>query len=285
MSFAPHPALRCPLCKLPLKIELATNSLCCGSQHSFDIARQGYVNLLGAQDKRSRDPGDSKAMIRARRDFLEAAYYQQIAAALQELLPTPLAADALVVDAGCGEGYYLQQLATGLGSAGQAPPSLLGFDISKWALQAAARRMEATWLVASNRNIPLEDQSVDVLLSLFGFPDYASFQRVLKPGGLMLVANSGPEHLLELREVIYPRIKEKPDRQDAAPLAAGFSRLAQQPINYRVPSIDQQAISQLLIMTPHLFRATAEGKQRAADLSELALTVDVELELWQKAAD
>jgi 23S rRNA (guanine745-N1)-methyltransferase len=274
-------------------MEQQGTSLQCGNGHSFDISRQGYVNLLGAQDKRSRDPGDGKSMITARRKFLDGGYYQPIAIRLSQLVEPLLAAnslaegsrveDALVADAGCGEGYYLQQLAEYLGETGKLLPAMLGFDISKWAMQAAARRFPATWLVASNRHIPLADQSADVILSLFGFPEYPAFQRILKKNGALLMVNAGPQHLIELREIIYPRIRFKYSDRVAAAETAGFSLVERTELSYNIAALGQEAIHQLLSMTPHMFRASSEGKRRAAALTELSLTVDVVFEILHSA--
>jgi 23S rRNA (guanine745-N1)-methyltransferase len=278
MNFLPHPALRCPLDNLPMEQQDA--SLQCSNGHSFDISRQGYVNLLGAQDKRSRDPGDGKAMITARRNFLDGGHYQPIAARVSQLVEASLATeDALVTDAGCGEGYYLQQLAENIGAAGKPLPAMLGFDISKWAMQSAARRFPATWLVASNRHIPLADQSADVVLSLFGFPEYPAFQRILKKTGALLLVNAGPQHLIELREIIYPRIRFKSSDRVAVAEAAGFSLEERTDLSFNIAALDQEAINQLLTMTPHMFRASSEGKRKAASLTELSLTVDVVFEV------
>lgn len=273
MSFLLHPALRCPLDQLPL--EQQDNSLRCGNLHSFDIARQGYVNLLAAQDKRSRDPGDSKAMIAARHDFLERSFYQPIAAQLNQLCEPLLGAGTSIVDAGCGEGYYLQQLLQHLEASGKPLPAVLGFDISKWAVQAAARRFAATWLVASNRQIPLAAESVDVALSLFGFPDFHAFARILKPGATLLLVSAGPRHLLELREVIYPEVRQSTADHTEAAAAAGFAAATRSELSYKIEAMPQTAIGQLLAMTPHLFRASSEGKLKAAALTELSLSVEV----------
>jgi 23S rRNA (guanine745-N1)-methyltransferase len=279
MSFTLHPALRCPLDSLP--IEREGNCLRCGNEHSFDIARQGYVNLLGAQDKRSRDPGDSKAMINARKSFLDAGHYQPIASRLYQLLEPLLEDCSLLIDAGCGEGYYLQQLTQAASDNNKSMPAIAAYDISKWALQAAARRLPATWLVASNRHIPLANQSADVLLSLFGFPEYAEFKRVLTQTGKLVMVSAGPKHLIELREIIYEDISASNSQRIEEAAAAGFSLCDSAELNYQIPTLDQDAISQLLTMTPHLFRASADGKRRAAGLSELAVTVDVVFEVLQ----
>lgn len=279
MNFTSHPALRCPLDKQPLLQRGA--SLQCPEGHNFDIARQGYVNLLSAQDKRSKDPGDSKAMIAARREFLSAGYYQILANAVCQNLEPLLDDDATLVDAGCGEGYYLQQLEKHLGAQSRPVPAIIGFDISKWAAQAAARTQAATWLVASNRHIPLAEQSADVVLSLFGFPRYDSFRRILKPGGRLLVVEAGPQHLIELRQVIYATLKAPAAPDLSAAESAGLHLLKRESVQFTTPTLDRAAIGQLLTMTPHLYRASSDGKARAAALEQLELSVDVVINVLQ----
>jgi 23S rRNA (guanine745-N1)-methyltransferase len=272
-KFLANPALICPIDQLPLLQQ--DNSLCCENKHSYDIARQGYVNLMSASDKRSKDPGDSKAMVVARRDFFDGGFYQPLAQHLYQLLAPLLKDNCTIVDAGCGEGYYPHYLQQQFAAAGNARPEILGFDISKWAVQAAAKRCPATWMVASNRNIPIADNTADAILSLFGFPAYASFRRVLKAESPLLLVNAGQQHLIELREVIYPEIKASQSRELEQALAAGFTLRESSPLTFKTPALGKQAISQLLGMTPHLFRATHEGKERASQLEQLAVTVDV----------
>ncbi len=102
----PFDQLICPLDKQPLQLNERT--WCCDNGHSFDIAKQGYVNLLPVQNKRSKDPGDSKAMVQARREYLNKGYYQPLAQALADTV-LAMGSQALL-DAGCGEGYYLRYL-------------------------------------------------------------------------------------------------------------------------------------------------------------------------------
>ena len=138
MSVSPFTALACPLDGAPLQRQ--GGSLRCADGHCFDLAAQGYVNLLPVQNKRSLDPGDSKEMVAARRRFLEAGHYQPIADAVARAVLAAAAPGRTLtcLDAGCGEGYYLRQLAAAAGNA--HPLALLGLDISKWAVQAAAKR-------------------------------------------------------------------------------------------------------------------------------------------------
>ena len=270
----PFQALACPLDGLPL--QLAGALWRCASGHSFDVAREGYVHLLPVQNKRSRDPGDSKEMVAARRRFLSAGHYQPIA---QAVIRSVLAARtergvANVLDAGCGEGYYLRQLASAQTSSRQL--ALIGLDISKWAVQAAAKQQrDATWLVGSNANLPVMDATLDSVLCMFGFPVYAEFARVLKPGGMLVQVDAGPDHLRELREIIYPTLKGA--RADDSRTPPGFQAPACETLRCDLELGSAEQIGDLLLMTPHLFRATAQGRARAAALTTLALTVDVRL--------
>lgn len=280
MNFNYSKHLRCPMDQLALRKD--DKQLSCDNGHAFDIARQGYVNLLGAGDKRSKDPGDSKAMVIARREFLQCGHYLPVSAMLAQLV-APLAGDSsVIVDAGCGEGYYLEQLQQHLQHSSSGTPEMIGFDISKWAVQAATRRLDATWLVASNRNIPLAPNSVDCLLSLFGFPVFNAFITVLKPGGTLLSVTAGPQHLIELREILYPNVKHSESTSLQQALEAGFCEGELSTLQFTTAPLSQPEISHLLTMTPHLFRASHDGKANAARLQAFPVTVQVQFQQLYK---
>ncbi|MDP5054099.1 MAG: methyltransferase domain-containing protein, partial [Congregibacter sp.] len=234
---------------------------------------------LSAADKRSRDPGDSAAMIAARHRFLEAGHYRCLADSVGDMLMPYLVPDSVIVDAGCGEGYYLASLRERLIATGQSQPVLVGFDISKPAMQTAARRFAATWLVASNRNVPLMDASVDIVIDMFGFPDFRSFARILKPSGVLLRVQAGENHLLELRQIIYPTLKQ---RDQSLTTPEGFARQDKRQLVFELRDLCRETLADVLLMTPHLFRATAEGKQRVAALESLSLSADVFIELFTR---
>ena len=293
MSVSPFTALACPLDGAPLQRQ--GGSLRCADGHCFDLAAQGYVNLLPVQNKRSLDPGDSKEMVAARRRFLEAGHYQPIADAVaQAVLADAVPGRTLTcLDAGCGEGYYLRQLAAAA-AAEARPLALAGLDISKWAVQAAAKRdlhdarSQAgasaapctTWIVGSNAGLPVLTGTLDRVLCMFGFPVYGEFARVLRHGGELLQVDAGPEHLRELREVIYPTLK--PERPAARQAPAGFEHLGTDTLRFPVHVDGAAPIADLLAMTPHLYRATAEGRARAAALTALTMTVDVRLARYRR---
>ena len=265
----PFDQLICPLDKQPLQLNERT--WCCDNGHSFDIAKQGYVNLLPVQNKRSKDPGDSKSMVQARREYLNKGYYQPLAQALADTV-LAMGSQALL-DAGCGEGYYLRYLVEQAEQQG-TELSVAALDISKWAVQAAAKQdKRLSWMVASNNAIPLANNSVDTILCVFGFPVEAEFKRVLKPGGRLIMVDPASEHLIELKRIIYPEIKAKSEHLPVS--EKGWVLSSEERISFKVELPDTEAVRDLLTMTPHLYRASKEGIEKAEKLQSLAITADV----------
>ncbi len=167
--------------------------LLCGRGHSFDVARSGYLNLLQPQDRRSKQPGDSRAAVEARRRLHDRGVTGPLVAAVGEMMGA--SSGDVVLDAGCGEGFYLGTLTGGVGFEGH------GLDISVAAAEAAARRYpECEWIVANaDRLVPYADGSFSTVLSITGRMNDAEFRRVLGPGGKLLVAVAAPDDLIELR--------------------------------------------------------------------------------------
>ncbi|MCM0611987.1 methyltransferase domain-containing protein [Marinobacter sediminum] len=279
MTITPFDALACPLDGCPLAP--IDKSWRCENGHSFDVARQGYVHLLPVQKKRSLEPGDSKEMVAARQRFLNEGFYEPISHAVNDAVIEALPTDRVVsiLDAGSGEGYYLRRLASSVD--GQNSLSLMGVDISKWAVLAAAKQdRRVRWVVGSNANLPALQASVDLVLCLFGFPVYSEFSRVLRPGGQLVQVDAGADHLRELREVIYPELK--PSGEAGAMSPDGFRLIDSTALRFEVSLPDKERIADLLAMTPHLYRANAEGLEKAAALESLDVTVDVVLKRFEK---
>lgn len=268
-------------------LEQRDKQLVCSHGHSFDIARQGYVNLLPVQHKRSKQPGDSKAMVLARTEFLNSGVYQGVASQLTDMVLAQLtdSDDACLLDAGCGEGYYLDRV---LRAAKQTPGnkrlSFIGLDISKDAiLQATKRNREISWLVGTNRQPPVAAESVDIILCLFGFLNYPGFNKILKSGGKVILLDPGPEHLQELRKIIYPEIT-KQQQTKLSLEESGFTLIDKQTLRFKTELTNKEQINHLLLMTPHFYRASKQGRDKAGQLEQLEITVDVIFRVLAKQA-
>jgi 23S rRNA (guanine745-N1)-methyltransferase len=273
--------LSCPVCKSPL-IPQGRN-LSCENNHSFDAARQGYWNLLLAHKKRSKDPGDNSEMVQARRQFLDQGHYAPLATAVGKMALSALeqTRSPNILDMGCGEGYYTQKLLQVL-QANAKQPTLIGLDISKHAVKAACSRSKSIeWLVASGANIPVPDNSLDVLTVLFSrlMPD--AFAKPLKQDGLLLLAWTGEQHLIELRELIYDEVR--PSGYDPVKqLESAFELQSITEVNYGFALHDNPSIQTLLGMTPHSQRMAQAKREQFAQLEQLNLTLDVKLGLFRR---
>lgn len=266
--------LRCPLCQAPLTCD--PRDWHCPSGHHFDVAREGYVNLLPVQHKKSLSPGDSAESLRSRRDFLEAGHYQPLRDAVVDLLQ-PLAPAALL-DIGSGEGYYTQAMAS-------AAARVIGIDIAKPGIQLAARRHRTiTWLVASAAALPLEDASQDAVTSLFSPLPATEIRRVLKPGGHLLAVTPAPDHLWQLREALFAEVRPHEPDKFLSPFETGFALLRQ--VEVRAPlRLSATDLANLVQMTPYAWKATPARREallgQAGFTTEAAFTVL----LWQRGMD
>lgn len=286
MKVQAYPDFVCPLDGLPL--EVIADGAQCSAGHHFDRAREGYLNLLPVQHKASRQPGDDQAMVAARRRVLDSGVFALLADAVFEIVgamvsPSAESRPLRVVDAGCGEGYYLARLINAARACGgRGALSLAGFDISKFAVRAAARRSDAVaWAVASNRQPPFPLASIDVILSLFGFPQWEAFEGVLARGGCVLLVEAGADHLLELRELIYPQVERHHPPLPHAAMARGWRVRHERTIQYRVDLNTPAEIAALLVMTPHAHRATHQGRAALASLPNLSTTVSAVLRVME----
>lgn len=265
--------LICPLCKAPLAIQ--GNGVSCPSGHHFDRARQGYLNLLPVQHKNSRAPGDNDAMVEARRRFLQAGHYAPLAQRLAELARQY--APQRWLDIGCGEGYYTEQLARSL-------PQAEGYalDISREAVRRACRRLpELTWLVASMARVPLADASCQLLSSVFSPLDWQEARRLLAPGGGLLRMGPGREHLLELRQKLYDQVREYDEQKHLSLIPEGMRPLYSETLTFTLPLHSAQSRSDLLAMTPHGWRASAERREAVMD-SAFDVTIAIRYDWIQR---
>lgn len=272
--------LVCPVCSDQLELSNEGRTLRCINGHSFDRAKQGYWNLLLVQSKRSKDPGDNPEMVQARTRFLDSGFYQPVLQTLCESLDSLLPHSVAIADLGCGEGYYTSGLLQHRSAQGYAD-KILGLDISKHAVKAAARRSkDITWAVGSSARIPLPDESLDLALIIFSKILSEPLERVLKPGAILLVAYPGPAHLMSLRELIYDDVRDKPSSPEKQ-LGDAFELLGVFGEPFDITLTGAEQISSLLAMTPHGQRIAATKRDQILAISSLNTRVDIQFALFQ----
>jgi len=260
----------CPLCQQPLSLH--DKHYQCPQRHSFDIAREGYVNLLPVQNKKSKDPGDNKEMMQARRDFLQAGWYAPLAQAVNtiwaSLSPTTL------LDIGCGEGYYTNHVKQTLPGC-----DIYGVDISKSAIKFAAKACPAIkFSVASAYQLPFEDHSFDGILRIYAPSKPEELQRLIKPAGHLLTVTPGPEHLVEIKHAVYENVRL---HDDAIATIPGFTHLSRQSLRYQLPFSQEKDVLALIQMVPLAWKFSPVQKQQFA-ASTPAISVEFSLDLYQE---
>jgi 23S rRNA (guanine745-N1)-methyltransferase len=273
-----HSLYACPVCQQVL--QCSKNTLICTQHHSFDRHKKGYVNLLMSQHKNSNAPGDNIDMVNGRREFLRAGHYQDFADAIVALASEcqTSADDALaIVDAGCGEGFYTEQIQQALNT-----DQVYGFDISKPAITAAAKDKNVDWCVASSNRPPYLDSSFDLVVSVFSRVESEAFLRILKPKGYVLYAGPGDNHLHGLRSIIYDEVNDYSSDKHHDYFAEGFCLINS--VSLQVPiALDSHAsIMQLVSMTPHAHRSSRAGRERLDLTHSLSDVGDFKLYLYQK---
>lgn len=259
----------CPLCSEPLGLHAQHYQ--CANRHNFDIAREGYVNLLPVQHKSSKDPGDNKAMMQARRSFLHAGWYQPLADALTAML-APLQPGTLL-DLGCGEGYYSQQIQQALPQC-----QLYGLDISKPAIKFAAKAsLKGRFCVASAYQLPFASNSFDAIVRIYAPSLAAELQRVIKAGGYLLTVTPGPEHLLQIKQAIYDEVRL---HDDSISQLAGFAHIKRQRLQFSLQFTQSEQVLALIQMVPLAWKFSAEQQNQFANTLPV-ISIDFLLDLYQ----
>ena len=262
--------LLCPVCGNELNKK--DRSYLCANGHSFDIARQGYVNLLTVQQKHSLHPGDTREQVLSRRAFLEAGYYAPIADALIQAAREQ-GISGPILDVGCGEGYYSARLAQSLSA------DLTGLDISKEAVRCAAAKYKGyTWMVSTAAHIPVMSGSAQLITSLFALTLPEEFKRVLAKDGYYFQVLAAQDHLLGLKSIIYPELKLK--EKDSVPNLEGFELVKSVPIRFTF-TVEGQQVQNLFSMTPHVFRIGKDGAEALRHTQSLTDTASCVLNVYR----
>lgn len=261
--------LICPVCKAPLFLAENGKCLVCAGEktHNFDISRAGHVNLAGGSY--SSASGDCAEMVRARIDFLERGHYGFLAEKISSYV------SGACVDAGCGSGYYSEHL--------KNAERIYAFDLSKSAVEYGAKKArregrEVLFAVSSVYSMPIADESADSIISVFAPCAEAEFSRILKRGGKLIVAAAAPEHLKELKAVLYENVTENTERAD---LPQGFS-LAEKTRISKTETLGAEAVKSLYLMTPYSRKTSREAAERLFSLESLEITFSFDVFVYTK---
>lgn len=270
----------CPICRELLE---KREKVCrCPRGHSFDVSAEGYVHLLPRNRMHSSLPGDTKEMVAARRRFLESGAYELFSRELNgmvlfcmEQAPRPL-----LLDTGCGEGYYTGHMASTLAKAG-VNARILGYDISKAAVRAAARRYgkQAEFAVASSFAVPVRDGISGVTVNVFAPVVPEELRRVTAPGGFFILAVPSERHLFGMKKVLYEKPYENTRRDTEYP---GFRFLSRREVRGELTLTDPSLIEDLFSMTPYYWKTPESGSRRLREVSSLHTEIGFDFLLYRR---
>ena len=261
----------CPLCQQTLTLTNKTYS--CTNNHSFDQAKQGYVNLLPVQFKHSKAPGDNKDMVIARRAFLDKGFYQPLVNKMLELYQQYGQNNAPLLDAGCGEGFYTHQHQT-------VDNQVYGVDIAKETIKIAAKRYQKChFSVGTLSKLSFSDNYFGWLVSVYAPILEEEFTRVLHKNGYLLTVTPAEQHLFELKKLIY----QQANKHDITKMPINHLTLVEeQKLTYPMNFENSDDVLNLLAMTPFAFKATKELIEEIKAMRKFTCQAGFILRLYKK---
>ena len=265
----------CPVCGK--RLELHQTRVACEMGHSFDRSRKGYYNLLCGRGGGVH--GDNRDMVLARRAFLSYGYYSPLSRLVQSLVLRYTDADSSVIDLGCGEGYYTSAIEQSL-SLRDGKSSVYAFDISREAVCEVYKKNKNIHLaVFGSYHMPIMDNSVDTAVNMFSPLALSETQRILKVGGIFIMAIPAEEHLYEMKQVLYTTpYKNKPEDSTLS----GFELLEDVPLKYSMSLDTSERIESLFMMTPYAYRTSPESSERLLALTSLDCTAHFRVFVYKK---
>ena len=266
--------LLCPICGEPLAF--GDTEAVCRNNHHFDLAKQGYVNLLIRGGPGGTRHGDDSLMVKARRAFLEKGYYDPLAELIAETAKAHAPKGACLLDIGCGEGYYTEKLFHAL-----EEPEILCIDISKEAVKRASKRgFPKTAAVASAFELPVKSRSCDIVLSIFAPYSEKEVSRILKDNGVLILALPRERHLFRLKAEIYDEPYANPPVKE---MLDGFELLAVYPLDYELKLDNPEDIENLFKMTPYYYKTSAADQEKALALKTLRTEISFAVMVYRKS--
>ena len=274
--------IHCPYCKNTLHFD-GNRSYVCENNHNFDLAKQGYLNLLPVNKKKSKSPGDDNMMVTARRNFLESGYYNPLMSKIKEVIETKLSFDApqvSILDSGCGEGYYSEHA---LNQINGLEASIVGTDISKHAVrQAAGKYKNNFYFVSSIYDLPIKENSIDIILSVFSPNDPKEFNRVLKDKGYLIVVSPGKNHMKQLAELIYDSFRPH-EFNIPEKMGGSFESICTERKTFDIRIEDSSMLMNLLKMTPYYWNTSEEAQEKIMNCLSISITCDFQITAFKLA--
>ena len=272
---------KCPSCQEPLTKE--NRSYRCTNNHTYDEAKEGYVNLLLAQHKKSKNPGDNDEMIKSRQAFLNRGYYHALSSAIVKMIAsTERGFNQSILDIGCGEGYYMDEIKKASDKV-EGELTLCGIDISKTAVKLAAKRkMNALLSVSSAYDLPFFDNNFHTILSVFSPVSASEIGRVMRDEERQIImVGPAEEHLKGLTTHIYDEVL--PHKGNYSVLDEEKSFMLQEQIEIKEEiTVNKENILDLLRMTPYYWQTTVEIKEKILTLDELQTTIHFYIKVYKK---
>jgi len=271
----------CPYCKNPL---LATDnkSYACLLNHNFDISKEGYINLLPVNKKKSKSPGDNEMMISARRNFLELGFYDPLIESLKKIIQEDFTFKNnhfVALDAGCGEGYYSEKVMNNISGVSS---QIFGTDISKYAVKNAAKKYKNNfYFVSSVFNLPVANQSADLILSIFSPFQSEEFKRVLAKDGHVIIVSPGENHLKELAELIYDNFRPH-ESNVIERMETSFTQHTTKKATFNIHIKDNASLLILLKMTPYYWSTSKENLAKIENCKDINITCDFNISIFQE---
>ena len=266
--------LICPVCKSALYKD-EKSYFCRGEKrHCFDISSSGHVNLCPGRAT----GGDDKKAVRSRTEFLSLGYYQPIADKICEILKN-LNEGSVIVDAGCGEGYYTNRIAQKTGA------ETYGFDLSKEAIISASKSAKRQGIsntvfgVGGIYELPIANGSADAITNIFAPCAEVEFTRALKDNGLLVVVIAGKNHLYGLKNAIYDTVHTNEARAD---MPQNMALVEKHNVAYKIQLDSAEAIRNLFSMTPYSYRTSEKDMQKLLALTSLETEVEVDIFVYRK---
>ncbi len=263
--------LTCPVCKDMLAQE--ERAYKCSKGHAFDLSAGGYLNLLVVNNKKTNNPGDNKIMVNARKEFLEEGYYDFLLEELNEKITGRENINHL--DIGCGEGYFtsgFKRLNTDY--------NIYGMDISKEAIKKASKlNKEVKWIVSSVNNIPVEDNSIDIITQMFAPHNIDEYLRILKDDGLLITVTPGKTHLLELKELLYDNVYLNDEKyiEDSR-----IHVVEEKNVNMVMNLKENKDIMNLLKMTPYYYKTDSKNIEKVSGIKKIDVQADFKIRVYRR---